>query len=277
MYRWLILNMLKPDSHPLCASQAGLRQYRILRLVGGAPVQIATVPAGTLEYLATGLTQGQEEKFALSSENMLGQVSPLTDYVTCAPTVQTPSITKPASGASIATPTFTVSGKSEKGAQILMRVGAGGTPLLLGEVTDADGSFSFPATISLEGSVSLHFSAKVGEVESGARIVPITVNFKPDKPVGLAATGKDTWVLLQWTRLNTEDVASYNVYRDGNLKPLATVSQCPAGQVPQHRDLALTNGRNYSYRIQAVDLAGNTSDLSDSVSATPAAGPEWAP
>ena len=41
--------------------------------------------------------------------------------------------------------------------------------------------------------------------------------------------------------------------------------------------LALTNGRKYSYRVQAIDARGNKSKLSTQVSVIPSAGPEWAP
>jgi len=208
---------------------------------------------------------------------MLGQLSPLSLQASAVPKVQSPVISAPGSGAGISTPTFIVSGKSEKGAEIIMRVGAGGELLSLGLVIAEDGSFNFPATIGIEGSLSIYFTAKLGAFESAAKIVPVAVNFRPEMPQELAAEGKDTWVLVKWSRVNAEDVVRYAIFRDGNLQPMVSVAQCPAGQVPQHRDLALTNGRTYSYRVQAVDSAGNTSDMSVSVSAVPVAGPEWAP
>ena len=72
------------------------------------------------------------------------------------------------------------------------------------------------------------------------------------------------------------DIMSYNVYRDGNLVPLLEV-QDPGGEAPtvEVTDWALTNEREYSYRIEAVDESGGKSGLSGPVQARPVAGTDW--
>lgn len=49
----------------------------------------------------------------------------------------------------------------------------------------------------------------------------------------------------------------------------------PALGNPVLEDLALTNGHEYRYQIEAVDSHGNKSPLTESVSAIPVAGEEW--
>ena len=63
---------------------------------------------------------------------------------------------------------------------------------------------------------------------------------------------------------------------DGNLVPIKIVSQTSAGIDPQFADLALSNGMPYSYRVIAVDVAGNKSEMSVEASETTVGGPEWA-
>jgi len=72
------------------------------------------------------------------------------------------------------------------------------------------------------------------------------------------------------------DIMSYNVYRDGNLVPLLEV-QDPGDDVAtvEVTDWALTNERDYSYRIEAIDAGGMASGLSEAVVARPKAGLEW--
>jgi len=72
------------------------------------------------------------------------------------------------------------------------------------------------------------------------------------------------------------DIMSYNVYRDGNLVPLLEV-QDPGDDVAtvEVTDWALTNERDYSYRIEAVDAGGSASGLSEAVVARPKAEAEW--
>jgi len=72
------------------------------------------------------------------------------------------------------------------------------------------------------------------------------------------------------------EIMSYNVYRDGNLVPLMEI-QDPGGEVPtvEVTDWALTNERDYSHRIEAIDAGGMASGPSEAVGARPKAEMEW--
>jgi chitodextrinase len=85
----------------------------------------------------------------------------------------------------------------------------------------------------------------------------------PAAPTGLsaAAEGQDA-IGLAWIAPPDPDVVGYGVYRDGASAPVATVS------APAHTDTGLAAGSTHSYRVDAVDAAGNRSAKSTSKSAT---------
>jgi fibronectin type 3 domain-containing protein len=98
------------------------------------------------------------------------------------------------------------------------------------------------------------------------------IDFPPTPPTGLTATAGDGLVRLDWNDSPAPDRAGYHVYAaaeaDGAYAritaELATVSELVDGGLP--------NGVPRHYRVTAVDLAGNESDPSATVSATPTAG-----
>ena len=95
----------------------------------------------------------------------------------------------------------------------------------------------------------------------------------PAVPTGLAATAiSSTQINLAWVASNdptvagaiTSGITGYKVYRNGTL--LATVSGT------SQSDTGLTASTQYSYRVSAVDVAGNESAQATEVSATTQAG-----
>ena len=84
----------------------------------------------------------------------------------------------------------------------------------------------------------------------------------PAVPTGLQATAGDRQVALDWAD-NADAIAGYRVYRNGS--PVAT----PTGSA--FTDTGLTNGSTYTYRVTALDQAGNESGPSNQVSASPQA------
>jgi len=87
----------------------------------------------------------------------------------------------------------------------------------------------------------------------------------------------DTRVRLRWNRNTESDIKEYNIFRDGNLVPLRVVNDPGIGATVEILDLALTNGREYRYQVEAVDQGENKSGLSAVVPVIPVAGPEWGP
>jgi chitodextrinase len=94
----------------------------------------------------------------------------------------------------------------------------------------------------------------------------------PTTPAGLAASAvSDTKIDLSWSP-STDNVAvtGYRVIRNGSL---ATT----LGNVTTFQDTGLKASTLYSYRVQALDAAGNVSPQSNAASATTLATPDTTP
>ena len=84
----------------------------------------------------------------------------------------------------------------------------------------------------------------------------------PAVPTGLQAAAGDRQVTLDWAD-NTDPVTNYRLYRNGS--PIANPTSST------YTDTGLTNGTGYTYRVTALDQAGNESAPSTQASATPQA------
>src|SRR5207244_2544207 len=91
----------------------------------------------------------------------------------------------------------------------------------------------------------------------------------PTAPVLTSATATGNNVTVQWTGSPDSDVAGYLVYRNGapaNV-PDSFTSLSPYLLPPTTRlwvDLGRPDGR-YTYQVQAMDVAGNLSALSNAI------------
>ena len=84
----------------------------------------------------------------------------------------------------------------------------------------------------------------------------------PSTPTGLAANAvSSSQINLSWTASSDNlAVTGYRVFRDGTL--LTTL-----GNVTTYQNIGLTPSTTYSYRVRAIDLAGNVSNQSNAASA----------
>ncbi|MEK7475446.1 MAG: fibronectin type III domain-containing protein, partial [Candidatus Coatesbacteria bacterium] len=174
-----------------------------------------------------------------------------------------------------------MTGKAEPGADVLMEISGYGSPQVIA-TADANGVFSamYAFDPALQGSttpLTLTFTTRIGSQTSVSGVTRyVFVSLPPVKPTGLATEVLDTRIRLSWTRNTEQSVVSYNVYRNGNQVPYASVAQSGSGS-PSFLDLALTDGPTYTYQVEAVDGRGNKSEKSDPVSASCAAGGGWGP
>src|SRR4051794_34829120 len=92
----------------------------------------------------------------------------------------------------------------------------------------------------------------------------------PATPTGLAATGGDRSVALDWAGVDATDLAGYRVERQNLDGSWAMVGETTASA---YTDAGLTNGAAYAYRVSAYDIAAprNESAPSATLTATPAA------
>ncbi|GEM_PF-853908 len=88
----------------------------------------------------------------------------------------------------------------------------------------------------------------------------------PSAPTDLQAVTTTGTVLLSW-QTSELDVVRFDVYRSTDAEGTYTLIGNTAE--PAYSDGSLSNGITYFYRLQSMDLNGNTSEDSDIVSATP--------
>jgi subtilisin family serine protease len=90
----------------------------------------------------------------------------------------------------------------------------------------------------------------------------------PRKPRGLAITGTLGAISMQWWASIEPDLAGYCVFRQGpgTSTPVLISPSLMSGTVFQ--DTTAFSHGTYRYSVRAIDLAGNASELSDSVEST---------
>ncbi len=91
----------------------------------------------------------------------------------------------------------------------------------------------------------------------------------PAKPKSALATGRNTFINLKWEKSGDKELAGYNLYRSDT--PLSGFKQLTNTEFTEYRDKDLVNSRIYFYRVSALDMAGNESELSDTIQGMPVA------
>ena len=95
----------------------------------------------------------------------------------------------------------------------------------------------------------------------------------PAKPTGLEAHAGSTEVTLQWDWPKNLSITSWEYQQNsGDWTEIPCTSPCDPRTLIMYKVTGLTNGTSYSFKIRAVNTAGNGAE-SDSVSATPIAVP----
>lgn len=88
---------------------------------------------------------------------------------------------------------------------------------------------------------------------------PVSVDRSPGSPGGQRVLHTEAGVVQLGWESSTDDtgVARYDIYRDG--KRVGSVAQAEVGAVQSFTDTGAETQREYTYKIQAVDVAGNRS------------------
>jgi hypothetical protein len=109
-------------------------------------------------------------------------------------------------------------------------------------------------------------TVKESGIEGGYSPEVSVISGQPQTPIGLTATRGNGQVVLNWPQGPDDDIARYNIYSAVHGREMEFYDSTPART---YTDINLQNGMTYDYAIQAVDIYGNSSDISDIVSATP--------
>lgn len=89
----------------------------------------------------------------------------------------------------------------------------------------------------------------------------------PDVPVALSGSPGDGEAILTWTANFENDLAGYNLYRDGVKVNSSLIT------TTEYTDTGLQNKTAYTYEITAVDSSGNESTKSAAVTVVPIQSP----
>lgn len=210
--------------------------------------------------------------YAVTAIDSQGVESSLSNVV-AVPLPLSPVISSPQDGDNVDASSVVPRGFAQPGTVVEVRL-AGSTNLLASATPGAQGDFAVPLTLGL-GSVQLSFVSRAPAISLSSLPVILSLNVInfPAAPGNFAATPGDTVVDLTWTASPTPGVTGYNVYRDGGQVPL-NAQPLSAGQTT-FRDLALTNGRSYSYLMTSIGTSGQESLPTNSVTSTPQAGAGW--
>lgn len=92
----------------------------------------------------------------------------------------------------------------------------------------------------------------------------------PATPVNLSAVAGNAQVSLNWTANSEADLAHYAVFQGTARGDLLKVAEVPKG-TESFVASGLANGLIHHFALRAVNLSDQRSDLSEEVSATPAA------
>lgn len=151
-------------------------------------------------------------------------------------------------------------------------------PILLGESTtssydDANFAFGHTYTYSVR-SVATYESGSVESADSNVLEVIPRDTFAPETPGNVTATAiavnnsLAAHVDLSWAISTESDLLGYNVYRSDEESASGTRLNSTPLITPVFRDNAVVPGKQYFYRVTALDRAGNESAPSDPVAVT---------
>ena len=229
-------------------------------------------------YQNTGLTAGVTYIYTVRALDAAGNVSGLSAAAS-ATTLTTPDTTAPTTptnltAGAVSTSQINLSWSASTDNDVIAgyRVYRNGAFLIqLADVTTyQDTGLSAPTTYSYNVD-AIDASGNVSGLSAAANATTLATpdTTAPSTPSGLTANAVSaSQINLNWTA-STDNVAvtGYRITRNGTL--LTTL-----GNVTTYQDTGLAAATTYTYRVRALDAAGNVSSLSTAASATTLAVPD---
>ena len=234
---------------------------------GGSGTWISTGSTAT-SYMVHNLTNGQPYRFRVRAVNSVGAG---------AASAASPNVT-PATEPDA--PTGLSATVSDQEVDLIWRAPAsnGGAPILRyeyeldfsGTWTSTGGTASSYTVTGLTNGQFYTFRVRAvnrvgaGLASSSQSATPTSTVVAPDAPFGLSATPGNRQVMLSWVQPSGGAALTHYEYeQDGSVTWTST-----GGTAPSHTVTGLTNGQSYTFRVRAVNSAGQSA-ASNSRSATP--------
>ncbi len=136
---------------------------------------------------------------------------------------------------------------------------------LTNEMASGENTFEYDCSLEEFSEGIMYFKAVVLD-SAGNESIPIVTSHKVDRTpplaiVNLKAEDKNGYVSLNWTALN-DDIKYFIIYRADEETGIYTELEHEC-TTKNYYDENVEYGKIYSYKIKAVDLAGNISDESN--------------
>ena len=157
------------------------------------------------------------------------------------------------------------------------------TGALLGAAqSQSDGSFAFvvpdiQAFLALHVERSGYENLDIPYFRAPANLQIRLNSQAPDAPTGVVAIPGANGIVLRWNASSNTNLAGYRIERaDSAGGPFAPLNQTPPSQT-RYADTGLPAGKDFWYRIVALDTKGNASQPSASVTARAGQVSVWMP
>ena len=234
---------------------------------GGSGTWISTGSTAT-SYMVHNLTNGQPYRFRVRAVNSVGAG---------AASAASPNVT-PATEPDA--PTGLSATVSDQKVDLIWTAPAsnGGAPILRYEYeldfsdtwTSTGGTATSYTVTGLTNGQSYTFRVRAlnrvgaGLASSSQSATPTSTVVAPDAPFGLSATPGNRQVMLSWVQPSGGAALTHYEYeQDGSVTWTST-----GGTAPSHTVTGLTNGQPYTFKVRAVNSAGQSA-ATNSQSATP--------
>ncbi|MDP2212118.1 MAG: S-layer homology domain-containing protein [Candidatus Aquicultor sp.] len=164
---------------------------------------------------------------------------------------------------------ITISGEAEPYSTIMIY---SGDERIAMAIALPDGSFSQSVFRLKEGTNEITAIAEDAAGNKSEPSAPVSVFYSlpPATPTNFVATAGDGKVNLSWNPSIGLSIG-YNLYRSTSPVLIGDKINTAAITLTSYTDTGLVNGATYYYRVQAVDMFDNESQLSEAVPATPTA------
>ncbi|HTB49228.1 MAG TPA: Ig-like domain-containing protein [Verrucomicrobiae bacterium] len=247
----------------------------------GSPVTTPTPNASSsstysYSWNTAGIANGSHKLTAVATDTSGNQATATSVTVTV--NNQTVDKTPPTVSISAPANNATVSGTTQVSANASDNVAVKSVQLELdgknlgGVITTAPYSYNWDTSTASNGThILTAIATDTSNNTATATNVTVTVNNPtstptPNAPTGLTApTVTSTQVVLKWAAPSGNDAAAkYNIYRNGSVSPLATITT----PTTTYTDSTVSPSTSYSYTVTAVDAAGNQGPPSTAVAVT---------
>jgi glucose/arabinose dehydrogenase/fibronectin type 3 domain-containing protein len=266
----------------------GVAEYRIERCQGASCTswaQIATTAMTT--FSNTGLTAGTAYRYRIRAADAVPNLSGYSSIVSA--TTQATDTTKPSAPTNLAAAVQSPSSINLSWTASTDNVGVTGYRVerCQGSGCTTWAQIATPTTTSfsdagLLASTTYRYRVRAadaaGNLSNYSSIVTATTQGIPDtsaptSPTGLSATANGTQITLLWSAsTDNVGVTGYRVERCSGAS-CSTFAQVAAPATVGYVDAGLAVSTPYSYRVTAVDAAGNVSGYSNVASATTGTAP----